>query len=147
MEETNYSVKVRSIRKNDDGDKFSEYSQAANFFVKKEIEQVKKLPKFIATVGIRNSRTIFVHIVCTIWYRIFQYWTIRTNRKEIGTFQHDYNRYFQLWISKTLEHHQTNINLKTNHIWLIHFFSLNQRKLFRWMDLGKHYPLIGMMIL
>ena len=40
MEETNYSVKVRSIRKNDDGDKFSEYSQAANFFVKKEIEQV-----------------------------------------------------------------------------------------------------------
>ena len=43
MEETNYSVKVRSIRKNDDGDKFSEYSQAANFFVKKEIEQVKFL--------------------------------------------------------------------------------------------------------
>jgi len=97
MEETNYSVKVRSIRKNDDGDKFSEYSQAANFFVKKEIEQVKISPKFLA--------------------------------------------------SFTLEHHQANINLNTNHNWLILFFSLNQRKLFRWMDLGKHYPLIGMMIL
>ena len=33
MEETNYSVKVRSIRKNDDGDKFSEYSQAADFVI------------------------------------------------------------------------------------------------------------------
>ena len=49
MEETNYSVKVRSIRKNDDGDKFSEYSQAANFFVKKEIEQV--LTRFIFHSG------------------------------------------------------------------------------------------------
>ena len=49
MEETNYSVKVRSIRKNDDGDKFSEYSQAANFFVKKEIEQVRNEPDLFFT--------------------------------------------------------------------------------------------------
>ena len=48
-------------------------------------------------------------------------------------------------------HYSKTTNLKTIlkviNIWLIHFFSLNQRKLFRWMDLGKHYPLIGMMIL
>jgi len=50
MEETNYSVKVRSIRKNDDGDKFSEYSQAANFFVKKEIEQVRNEPDLFFTL-------------------------------------------------------------------------------------------------
>ena len=81
MEETNYSVKVRSIRKNDDGDKFSEYSQAANFFVKKEIEQVN-----------------------------FSFFSLEWN-------------FYNL------------------------IFSLNQRKLFHWMDLGKHYPLIGMMIL
>ena len=56
MEETNYSVKVRSIRKNDDGDKFSEYSQAANFFVKKEIEQVKYSRNCISPVGKYSSK-------------------------------------------------------------------------------------------
>ena len=56
MEETNYSVKVRSIRKNDDGDKFSEYSQAANFFVKKEIEQVKFSPKFLASFTLEHQQ-------------------------------------------------------------------------------------------
>lgn len=54
MEETNYSVKVRSIRKNDDGDKFSEYSQAANFFVKKEIEQPEPT-KTVPLNGLRQA--------------------------------------------------------------------------------------------
>ena len=59
-------------------------------------------------------------------------------------FQNNFERHLVNIISKT-----TNLKtiLKVINIWVIQFFSLNQRKLFRWMDLGKHYPLIGMMIL